>query len=473
MRTSLIRLILTAVLPAFLQGFSPGLKAQNNSLRFYGNGVNDIDRVKIRLDAPARPVDVSGSFTLEFFMKANAADNNGYIEDRFDGDGWITGNIILDRDIYGSGDYGDFGISLGTYAGGGANDRGICFGIDKAGNGRSVVAEQNIADGEWHHVAVTRDSASGQVKIFIDGVMRASANGPSGNISYRNNRPTSWPQSDPFLVLGAEKHDAGSAYPSYNGRLDELRISRTVRYTADFVPPVSEFTADAFTAGLYHFNEGTGDTLRDFSNAAGGPSHGVIKRGGTPQGPVWDSDNPFPFVLSLKAIPEGFYRTASDMLSMRDTVTVYLRNSSWPYQKADSSIGVIDSVGFQSVMLFMNAQGGSYYADVRHRNSLETWTSAPIVFTAGVTSAVDMTAFSGSAYGGNLTQAGTRYCIYSGDVNRDGVVDGTDVLLADNAAFIYASGYVPEDLSGDFSVDATDIAIADNNAASFVSRIIP
>lgn len=473
MRTSLIRPILTAVLPALLHGFSPGLKAQNNSLRFFGNGVNDIDRVKIRLDAPAKPVDVSGSFTVEFFMKANSADNNGYVEDRFDGDGWITGNIILDRDIYGSGDFGDFGISIGSYTAGGSGDRGICFGIDRAGNGRSIVAQYNVADEEWHHIAVTRDSANGLVRIFIDGVLRTSAVGPTGNISYRNGRTTSWPQSDPFLVLGAEKHDAGSAYPSYNGRIDELRISGTVRYTADFAPPVSEFTADAFTAGLYHFNEGAGDTLRDLSNAPGGPSHGVIRRGGTPQGPVWDSDNPFPLSLSLKIIPQGFYRPGTDRLIMRDTVTVYLRNSVWPYQKADSSLAVIDSASFQAVMLFNNAQSGSYYADVRHRNSVETWTSVPVSFTAGVTSVVDLTASSSSAYGGNLTQSGTRYCVYSGDVNRDGTVDGTDVLLTDNAAFIYLSGYFPEDLNGDNSVDATDIAIADNNASSFISRIIP
>ncbi|MBX7041614.1 MAG: hypothetical protein K1X85_01825 [Ignavibacteria bacterium] len=73
MRTSLIKLTLFIVIPAILLAFTPELRAQNNSLRSFGNGANDIDRVKIRLDAPAKPVDVSGSFTLEFFMKANAA----------------------------------------------------------------------------------------------------------------------------------------------------------------------------------------------------------------------------------------------------------------------------------------------------------------------------------------------------------------------------------------------------------------
>ena len=81
----------------------PGL-----SLRFNGNGFGDIDRVKIRIDNPAVPADIGASdFTIEFWMKASLADNPGIARCNVN-DGWITGNILLDRDIYGAGDYGDF-----------------------------------------------------------------------------------------------------------------------------------------------------------------------------------------------------------------------------------------------------------------------------------------------------------------------------------------------------------------------------
>src|SRR3989304_7611570 len=80
------------------------------SLRFYGNGVNDIDRVKIPIDNPQNDADVGGNFTLEFWMKANLADNTASAT--CSGFGWIYGNILLDRDIYGAGDYGDYGGSL-------------------------------------------------------------------------------------------------------------------------------------------------------------------------------------------------------------------------------------------------------------------------------------------------------------------------------------------------------------------------
>ncbi|MFH0938697.1 MAG: LamG domain-containing protein, partial [Planctomycetota bacterium] len=90
------------------------------SLRFRGHGTNDIDRVKIRIDAPAVPADVGGNFTIEFWLKAFLADNtSGACVPG--GDNWTHGNILVDRDVYGNGDYGDYGISL-------ANGR-IAFGV--------------------------------------------------------------------------------------------------------------------------------------------------------------------------------------------------------------------------------------------------------------------------------------------------------------------------------------------------------
>ncbi|MCX7878701.1 MAG: hypothetical protein N2510_08710, partial [Ignavibacteria bacterium] len=59
--------------------FTTSAKSQNYSLRFFGNGINDIDRVKIKIDAPHRPIDVSGSFTVEFWIKADHLNNNGTV----------------------------------------------------------------------------------------------------------------------------------------------------------------------------------------------------------------------------------------------------------------------------------------------------------------------------------------------------------------------------------------------------------
>ena len=53
----------------------------------------------------------STDFTLEFFLKMMLADVTG--TGPAGNDGWITGNIVFDRDIWGPGDFGDFGVALG------------------------------------------------------------------------------------------------------------------------------------------------------------------------------------------------------------------------------------------------------------------------------------------------------------------------------------------------------------------------
>jgi hypothetical protein len=263
------------------------------ALRFYGHGPGapQQDRVKIRIDGPPAPADIgAGDFTIEFWLKANLSDNDGSAACNIN-DGWITANIIVDRDVFGAGDYGDFGVAL-------SNGR-IVFGISRGGAGTTVCGATNVANGVWYHIAVTRASATGVARIFVDGQLDGEATGPTGDISYRNGRSTSYPNSDPFLVLGAEKHDAGAAYPAYSGFFDELRLSTTVRYMGNFTRPTAPFATDAATAALYHFDEGpagacTGMVL-DSSGANGGPSHGQCFYGGAgPSGPVYVADQPFP-----------------------------------------------------------------------------------------------------------------------------------------------------------------------------------
>ncbi|MCS7091199.1 MAG: LamG domain-containing protein [Limisphaera sp.] len=280
------RLISRGVVAAgWLLCAASGLLANGTSLRFYGHGVSapDLDRVKIPLQTN-RPVDVGGSFTVEFWMKAALGENTGTVTTG--NDGWITGNIIFDRDVYGGGDYGDWGIAMG----GGR----LAFGIHNGSWGTTIVGTNLVADSQWHHVAVTRQLVSGGsvLRIFVDGVLDAQGSGPGGDISYRDGRATAWPNSDPYLVVGAEKHDAGPEYPSYSGWLDEVRISNVARYTNNFTPPTSPFTPDAATVALYHFDEGADDTIGDASPSGASPGVRRFGGGGTP-GPAWSTDTPF------------------------------------------------------------------------------------------------------------------------------------------------------------------------------------
>jgi glucose/arabinose dehydrogenase len=271
---------------------APGLaQATGHSLRFFGTGSGDIDRVKIPLanGSSSRAVNVGRDFTIEFWLKAAAGENTGAVVPGTT-DSWINGNIVLDRDVFGAGDYGDFGVSLG-------GER-VAFGVAAGASARTIVGATNVANGAWRHIALTRHAQTGAMSIYVDGVLDATGSGPTGDVAYRVGRATSYPGSDPYLVLGAEKHDAGPSYPSYRGWLDELRVSNIVRYSAPFTPPTAPFLRDAQTVALYHFDEGGGRTLVDHATAIGSPSPGDIRYGGASNGPAWSTDTPFTALVS-------------------------------------------------------------------------------------------------------------------------------------------------------------------------------
>ncbi|MCS6938596.1 MAG: LamG domain-containing protein [Roseiflexus sp.] len=275
--------LFTLALLILLMPAHPGRAQGDFSLRFYGTGRNGVDRVVIPLDAPPRPVDVGGDFTIEFWIKALPGENAA-APCTPGGDNWINGNIVFDRDVYFAGDYGDYGISL---AGGRA-----AFGVNNGAEGTTLCGRADVTDGRWHHLAVTRSAADGTLAIFVDGRLDARGDGPTGDVSYRDGRATQYP-ADPFLVIGAEKHDAGPEYPSFRGWIDEVRISRIVRYRDLFAQPVAPFIPDADTVALYHFDEGAGTAVSDASGAPGGPSNGFLRVGGSPPGPEWSNDIPW------------------------------------------------------------------------------------------------------------------------------------------------------------------------------------
>jgi len=281
------------------------------ALRFFGNGVNDIDRVKIQIDDPANanpgpPADLGATdFTLEFWMKAQASENNAPTVSCGSNVNWIFGNTVFDRDRYNQDR--KFGLSI---AGG-----RFVFGV--SGNGtddRTICGTTNVLDTQWHHVAVQRRRSDGWMWLYVDGRLESQADGPDGDISYPDDAvPGNFcggpcTNSDPYLVIGAEKHDAGAQFPSYSGWIDEARLSNTLRYFSDFQRPTAPFVTDPSTVALYHFDEGIGDVIADTSGYPGGPSHGVRRFGGNPSGPAWViSDAPigFPPGLTSPAAPSN------------------------------------------------------------------------------------------------------------------------------------------------------------------------
>jgi hypothetical protein len=178
--------------------------------------------------------------------------------------------------------------------------------------------------------------------------------------------------------------------------------------------------------------------------------------------------------LSLKLSLQGFYNPNTNKLNSKDTVRIYLRRWYETSVNFDSGKAVLDSVTMTLNFNFQNLQDCYYYAVIKHRNSLETWTK-PFYIRESVQS-YDLTTAANKAFGDNQVQidnSPVMFSIYGGDVDQDGSIDATDLSMIDNDSYTFATGYKKTDVNGDGFVDASDAAITDNNATNFVSAVTP
>lgn len=72
----------------------------------------------------------------------------------------------------------------------------------------------------------------------------------------------------------------------YSGRLDEVRISKGIRYSGSFSPPSGPLVPDRDTLGLWHFDEGSGQIAFDSSQSGNHATLGTSS-GPDPNDPTW------------------------------------------------------------------------------------------------------------------------------------------------------------------------------------------
>lgn len=113
--------------------------------------------------------------------------------------------------------------------------------------GSCLQTPEPIPSGAWHHIAVTFGAS--KLTLFVDGELVATGPGP-----------TTLPSSPTALGVGRNFHNNFR----FGGSIDEVRVSRTVRYTGAF-SPAAYHTPDADTIGLWHMDEGAGSTVSDES----------------------------------------------------------------------------------------------------------------------------------------------------------------------------------------------------------------
>lgn len=174
--------------------------------------------------------------------------------------------------------------------------------------------------------------------------------------------------------------------------------------------------------------------------------------------------------VNVSVIPDGMYDEVNNRLNIRDTVKVYLRNNIAPYTIVDSASGILDSVNFTAPVIFNRAISGNYYISIKHRNSLETWSKAGgINYTVAVNTNYDFTSAIDQSYGSNMILKNGKWCLYSGDINQDGFINGNDFTFY-STQFGF-SGYLTADLNGDGVINGNDFTIFSNNFGK--SKITP
>ena len=194
--------------------------AAQNNLTLYGTAKTSTAQYKFgtasllldgNSDYVAIPaINLTGSFTLEFFAYLNAWPNSSNF-DMFYGQASSV-YMCFTSGINGSG-----------------SDRSIQLAYDPSGYSGITQFNVNSAmnSGAWHHVAITKNSSNVHV-CYIDGTAVPATNATKANT---------------FFTTGT--HFIGRGYsPSYHyfgGYIDDFRISQLVRYTSNFTPPTAAF----------------------------------------------------------------------------------------------------------------------------------------------------------------------------------------------------------------------------------------
>lgn len=111
-------------------------------------------------------------------------------------------------------------------------------------------------------------------------------------------------------------------------------------------------------------------------------------------------------------------------------------------------------------------KGKNYFIQIKHRNSIETWSSLPIDVVTN--SSYDFSDAQSKAFSDGINptmqnMGDDRYALYSGDINQDGTVDGQDMNDVDNNTALGVYGYYNSDVNGDGATDGLDMNVVDNN----------
>ena len=136
-----------------------------------------------------------------------------------------------------------FGIFWSDLGGRAQAPRGMVFVERLEGGGRGYAVAGSaapLAPDEWTHLALTHDGE--QVRFFVNGALTGEAR---GSVAVSNDLP---------LMIGADTDGKGAPVDFFQGRIDEVRLSRSARYRVPFTP-LRVLQRDDDTVLLLHLDQ--------------------------------------------------------------------------------------------------------------------------------------------------------------------------------------------------------------------------
>ncbi len=113
----------------------------------------------------------------------------------------------------------------------GDSSGGDHLGLRYSGGSEQILSDP-IAINTWHHFAMVLNNGSYEFQVFLNGTS-VFTSATTINVA----------PSDCSFLIGAEADgaNAGSLGDYFSGFIDEVRVSNTARYTANFTAPTEPF----------------------------------------------------------------------------------------------------------------------------------------------------------------------------------------------------------------------------------------